>query len=110
MRVQGVAYIPGRPPAYCTVRDLSASGAFLEFDERCEPVHNFRLVIETKGIDALCEVRHTRSRGVGVMFDRVQTAVIHPPAPRLSGTELREMVQKWLARVATTKVDPKQHD
>ncbi|MFM1814285.1 MAG: hypothetical protein RLZ98_980 [Pseudomonadota bacterium] len=91
MRVQGVAHVPGRPPAYCIVRDLSQGGAFLEFQEPVVPSINFRLVIETHGIDAICEVRHHRSRGVGVMFDKVQG--LHKLEPkRIADSQLRELV------------------
>lgn len=92
MRVQAVAHIPGRPPAYCIVRDLSAGGAFLEFYERLRPSVDFRLVIASRNIDVMCEVRHHRSGGVGVMFDRIQTAEIIPPMPPISVVALRRAI------------------
>lgn len=66
--VHAIARVPGRPSEPCIVRDLSAGGALLEFQVDFEPSGPFRLSIEAKGIDAVCEVRRRDGRVLGVMF------------------------------------------
>ena len=92
LRVHGVAYVPGRPPAYCTVRNLSEQGALLEFNEPLVTAQKFRLVVESKDFEVMCEARHHRRNTVGVLFDVVVEDVIRTIPRRVSGTELREAI------------------
>lgn len=66
--IHAIAIVGGKPPAHCIVRNYSERGALLEFKEPFVPPFRFRLVIEAKAVDALCEVRHQGLQGLGVMF------------------------------------------
>ena len=66
--IHAVAMVGGKPPAHCIVRNYSERGALLEFQEPFVPSFRFRLLIEAKGVDVLCEVRHQGQHGVGVLF------------------------------------------
>lgn len=105
--IHAVALVGGRAPAHCVVRNFSEKGALLEFNNRFEPPFRFRLVIDSKDVDLVCEVRHQGSHGVGVhfvggssagLFDTQEKAAPAPgqvapraaaAAPRASGAELR---------------------
>ena len=98
----------GRAPVHCIVHNYSTGGALLEFQERFVPPFRFRLVIKSKHVDVLCEVRHQRQSCVGVSFVGVSNQGLfeaippaasgatppverEPPKPpsRTSGTDLR---------------------
>ena len=66
--IHAVVMVGGKPPAHCIVCNYSERGALLEFKEPFVPSYRFRLLIETKGVDVLCEVRHQGRAGVGVLF------------------------------------------
>lgn len=103
--IHAVALIAGRAPAHCIVRNYSDRGALLEFKEPLVPPYRFRLQIEAKGVDVLCEVRHQGTYGVGVYFaggsigslldapsppSAQQAAPLSRQSPqRASGSELR---------------------
>lgn len=108
--VHAVAMAGGKPPAHCIVRNYSERGALLEFKEPFVPTFRFRLMIEAKGVDVLCEVRHQGQHGIGVLFVGGNASGLiearhsvsapagslphrSPPpaktAPRLSGADLR---------------------
>jgi PilZ domain len=57
-----------RTPIACTVRNVSAMGALLEFGDDVLLPDNFRIIIESKMFWADCEVRHRKGRTAGVMF------------------------------------------
>lgn len=67
-RIHAFVHISGRPPEPCIVRNYSDGGALLEIQGRLDIPAAFRLVIESKAVDALCEVRHVNDRLVGVQF------------------------------------------
>jgi PilZ domain len=52
----------------CTVRNISAMGALIEFREPTRLPNTFRLAIPSAMFSADCEVRHQEGRMVGVMF------------------------------------------
>jgi hypothetical protein len=118
--IYAVAMIPGRAPAHCIVRNFSERGALLEFHDHIVPPFRFRLVIESKGVDVHCEVRHQGQYGVGVTIVSGSTAGLFeaqqgpaaapnavPPrsastvaAPKLTGADLRN------AMFGPPRVDP----
>lgn len=55
-------------PTPCTVRNVSALGALLEFDSPVKIPRYFRIAIEAPRFSADCEVRHRTGNSVGVMF------------------------------------------
>lgn len=66
--MHGVALIPGRPETRCLLRDISRSGARLEFPGAIWVPFRFELVVESHGVRVWCEVRHQFRTVVGVMF------------------------------------------
>ena len=56
------------PPIPCTVKNVSAMGALIEFDRDIVLPETFRIIIESKLFWADCEVRHQKGRTAGVMF------------------------------------------
>ncbi|MEZ5855262.1 MAG: PilZ domain-containing protein [Hyphomicrobiaceae bacterium] len=66
--IHAFAHIPGRRAEPCTVRNLSESGALVDMAVELAPASVFRLVVEAKGIDHLCEVRRRDGMAVGVHF------------------------------------------
>lgn len=66
--MHAIARVPGRPGEPCIVRDYSSGGALLEFPVDFEPTGPFRLSIEAKGVDAVCEVRRRDGRTFGIRF------------------------------------------
>lgn len=67
-RIHAFARIPGRSAEPCVVRNVSDSGALLAFASAFEPPARFRLTVEAKGIDVLCEVRRRDGSEYGVAF------------------------------------------
>lgn len=67
-RIHAIARLPGRGAEPCTVQNFSDSGALLAFAADVEPPARFRLTIEAKGIDVMCEVRRRDGACVGVSF------------------------------------------
>lgn len=68
--IHAVARLGRRVLEPCVVRDFSDGGARLEFTMPVELPAKFRLIIEAKGFDAECEVRHHVGASVGVRFVR----------------------------------------
>jgi len=66
--IHAFVHVAGLTPRPCIVRDLSEAGARLDFLENVELPTRVRLVVETKAIDTLCDVRHQQGSSVGVMF------------------------------------------
>lgn len=66
--IHGTAHIAGRGALACVVRNFSAGGALVTFNEPLVPPLHFRLVIAERGIDVPCEVRHYGRYGTGVSF------------------------------------------
>ncbi len=67
-RIHAFAKVPGRGAEPCIVRNFSDSGALLAFDASFEPPARFRLAVEAKGLDVLCEVRRRDGHEYGVSF------------------------------------------
>lgn len=65
---RALAFLPGRSPLNCVVRDISEGGALLQFSEYPSFPAKFKLFIEAFDCDYVCEVRHSGSYGVGVYF------------------------------------------
>ena len=96
-RIYAIARLPGRGPQPCIVQNFSDSGALLVFPGSVEPPARFRLTIEAKGIDVMCEVRRRSGAEVGVLFlgqDAAGTQLLHeqlladaPAAPQPVSTE-----------------------
>lgn len=55
-------------PMPCTVRNISAMGALLEFAVDVRLPKQFRISIDSALFSAECEVRHQSGRTAGVMF------------------------------------------
>jgi len=66
--IHAVVRIPGRPPEPCIVRNYSEGGALIEFPSKLEPPQTFRLIIDSKGVDTMCDVRRRNGATVGVQF------------------------------------------
>lgn len=67
-RLDAMAHVGGRPATPCIVRNISETGALLEFSEPFNPSYKFRIVIELLNIDTFCEIRHQGDYGIGVRF------------------------------------------
>jgi hypothetical protein len=67
-RIHAFAKISGRGAEPCVVRNVSDSGALLAFASSFVPPARFRLTVEAKGIDVLCEVRRRDGNEYGVAF------------------------------------------
>lgn len=68
--LHGWIAVEGRPRIACVVKNVSEGGALLELPvPRGLPFH-FNLVIDCKGFQALCEVRHQSETRMGVQFVR----------------------------------------
>lgn len=65
---RAVAFLSGRAPLNCIVRNISEGGALLEFSEAPRFPARFRLYIEEHNSEYYCEVRHSGDYGVGVYF------------------------------------------
>jgi hypothetical protein len=65
-----VAMVAGRAPEPCVVRNISASGALLEFPNAVPVAKGFRLVIDYIRFESWCDVRHQTQNSVGVYFPR----------------------------------------
>ncbi|MDX2158765.1 MAG: hypothetical protein SFW09_19865 [Hyphomicrobiaceae bacterium] len=83
--IHAMAWMPGRAPEPCIVRNYSDSGALIEFRVAVEPPSRFRLVVEAKGIDAFCEVRRRLDKSIGVSFvdDGAGLALANEAGPTL---------------------------
>ncbi|MEZ5849793.1 MAG: PilZ domain-containing protein [Hyphomicrobiaceae bacterium] len=66
--VKAVVLVPGRAPVHCIVRDFSEMGAGIELLEAIKLPLTFKLRIDAKDVEAICEVRHQRGQNVGVQF------------------------------------------
>jgi PilZ domain len=62
--------VAGRPRQACIVRNVSPTGALLEFPDAPPEAHEFRLLIDTLGFEARCDVRHRNRNLIGVFFPR----------------------------------------
>lgn len=70
----GWIVVEGRPRQPCTVRDISRAGARLDVDEPAWLPFRFRLIVDSRGIDTDCEIRHQQKTSVGVLFVAKESA------------------------------------
>ena len=68
--LHGWVVVEGRPKMACLVRNVSEGGALLECDVPKGLPFRFSLVIDCKGFQAWCEVRHQTDQWMGVRFVR----------------------------------------
>lgn len=66
--LHGWLKVAGRPALRCIVRNLSASGAFLEVEPPSWLPFQFEVRIDGQDKSRACTLRHVLSRGVGVSF------------------------------------------
>ena len=62
--------VQGRPPMRCTVKNLSESGALLDFGSEVWLPYNFKLAREVGARSEECEIKHRNGQFVGVFFKR----------------------------------------
>lgn len=86
----------GQRPQPCTIINYSASGALVEVREATISAQMVRLVIDSHGIDLVCQVRHKSQSLIGVTFvggsiERFNATFkpqsIMPQAPRAKAVE-----------------------
>ncbi|MFV0298730.1 MAG: PilZ domain-containing protein, partial [Hyphomicrobiaceae bacterium] len=82
--IHAFAHLPGRSPEPCLVRNLSGSGALVELNARIDELTIFRLVVDAKGIDTLCEVRRKSGKSIGVQFVADESTVTAAAEPAIS--------------------------
>ena len=66
--LHGWVAFEGRPKFACLVRNVSEGGALLECPVPKLIPYRFRLIIDAKGFEATCEVRHQTDNWMGVRF------------------------------------------
>ena len=66
--IHGWVAIEGRQKIPCLVRNVSEGGALLEFEVPKNMPFMFKLVIDSKGFEAMCEMRHQGPTWMGVQF------------------------------------------
>lgn len=74
-RIHAFVRVAGRSPEPCIVRNFSEGGALLQFDAPFVLPDRFRLTIDTKGVDVMCEVRRRNGLEFGVKFFDEQTDI-----------------------------------
>jgi hypothetical protein len=78
--LHGWMMLEGRPRIACLVRNVSEGGALLECEVPKVMPYRLGLIIDCKGFEAWCELRHQTERWVGVRFvhfERVQEPIAH---------------------------------
>jgi hypothetical protein len=66
--LHGWVVVEGRSRLACLVRNVSDGGALLEFAAPKSMPFQFKLVIDCKGFEAVCETRHHQEQWMGVRF------------------------------------------
>jgi hypothetical protein len=61
-------HVSGRPAQACIVRNISPSGALLEFPDGAPVAGKFQLVIDYVAFSSWCDVRHRAKWSAGVYF------------------------------------------
>jgi hypothetical protein len=89
--------IPDRASHYCTVRDVSIGGAFLECEYPSLLPFRFKLEIPAIGTTYDCEARHCRDGGLGVEFLRTSA---HDRARRQSRADSSPEITEHRAETA----------
>ncbi len=65
---EAVVTFGGRHSEPCILRNVSDQGALIEFASDVPVAATFRLRIDSKDAEALCEVRHRNGKLIGVRF------------------------------------------
>ena len=85
------AFPKGRARVPCVVRNISTSGALLEFAYGSPQADSFRLVVPVLDQEWWCDVRHRRPNALGVYFDFMDRIMAPGPPQRARG-KFRELV------------------
>lgn len=88
-----IVRIPGRPPVRCTIKNISAGGALLDFGEEIWLPYNFPLSWEVGSREEACEVKHRNGQYVGVNFLRETEAAIDRRSSSLGVDD----ISPWIA-------------
>ena len=80
------AFPKGRDRVPCTVRNISSTGALLEFASGSPPFDSFRLAIPVLRQEWWCDVRDRRPNHLGVHFDYMDRILAPSASPRMKGT------------------------
>ena len=78
--LHGWVVVEGRQRLPCLVRNVSEGGALLECSAPKLMPYRFSLVIDCKGFQAWCEIRHQADQWIGVRFvrvDKVEVPIAH---------------------------------
>jgi len=88
-RIHAFVRIPSRTPEPCIVRNFSEGGALLVFSAPFALPDRFRLTVDAKGLDVMCEVRRRNGLEFGIKFVQEQADIetrlqdeILPEAPK----------------------------
>ena len=65
-----IVRVQGRPPVRCTVKNISGTGALLDFGSEVWLPYNFKLAWEVGTRSEACEIKHRNGQFVGVFFRR----------------------------------------
>ena len=72
------AFPRGRARVPCIIRNISTTGALLEFAFGAPKAESFRLVVPSLQQEWTCDVRHRRPKLLGVYFDFMSSIVMAP--------------------------------
>lgn len=75
-RIHAFVRVASRTPEPCVVRNFSEGGALLVFNAPFSPPDRFRLTVDAKGLDVMCEVRRRNGPEFGVQFVQEQTDIV----------------------------------
>ena len=99
--IEAVA-VAGRETVRCIVRNFSEHGALLELDGPFPAAATFKLRIDAKQVEALCEARHRSGSQLGVRFISGNIAVVlQRDLARQIAAEERSSESKGAAPLAT---------
>lgn len=110
-RIHAFVRISSRSPEPCVVKNFSEGGALLSFASSIVLPDRFRLEIESKGLDVMCEVRRRNGLEFGVQFVQEQADIatrledevlVQPevaPEPELASSAPRLLGQGGLVTV-----------
>ncbi len=84
------AFPSGRARVPCIIRNISTSGALLEFAYGSPKADSFRLVVPSLRQEWICDVRHRRPHSLGVYFD-FMGKIIKARAHQKTSSAFREL-------------------
>jgi hypothetical protein len=91
-RIHAFVRVASRTPEPCIVRNFSEGGALLVFDGPFALPDRFRLTVDAKGLDVMCEVRRRNGSEFGVQFVQEQADIESRLAEEIAG-EMAEPVE-----------------